>query len=140
MNTLAFEKPLPEPGAETQPYWDGLKEHRLVLQRCASCKRPRHYPRPMCEHCYSLECEWFESSGNGTVHSWTVAHHPFHMGFKQELPYTVVTIDLADGVRIMAPMPGDRGGELHVGQAVNIGFQRLSDEIVVPTCEFATLD
>ena len=137
MNTPAFEKPLPSPSAETQPYWDGMKEHRLVLQRCARCKQPRHYPRPMCEQCYSLESEWFESTRQGTVHSWTVAHHPFHMGFKRELPYTVVTIDLAEGVRIMASMAGDQGDRLSVDAAVTIGFAHLSDDYVVPTCELA---
>ena len=137
MNTPAFEKPLPEPSAETQPYWDGLKSHRLVIQRCANCKQPRHYPRPMCEFCQSLDDEWFEASGNGTVHSWTVAHHPFHMGFKRELPYTVVTIDLAEGVRIMASMAGDQGAALAVGQAVTIGYQTLADDYVLSTCQLA---
>ena len=59
------------------------------------------------------------------------------MGVKRELPYTVVTIDLDEGVRLMASMAGDQGDELAVGRAVTIGFQHLSDDYVVPTCELA---
>jgi uncharacterized OB-fold protein len=47
-----------------------------------------------------------EASGRGRVHSWTVAHHPFHPGFKEELPYIVAIVDLAEGVRMSAQMRG----------------------------------
>jgi uncharacterized OB-fold protein len=36
------------------------------------------------------------ASGRGRVHSWTVAHHPFHPGFKEELPYIVAIVDLEE--------------------------------------------
>ena len=79
-------KPLPEPTRDSKPYWDGLNEERLLLQQCAACMRIRHYPRPVCDACYSMEVAWIEASGRGRVHSWTVAHHPFHPGFKVVVP------------------------------------------------------
>ena len=132
MDTPTFEKPLPEPSPETRPFWEGLKDHRLVLQRCASCKQPRHYPRPMCDRCHSFESEWFEASGRGTVHSWTVAHHPFHMGFKKELPYVVLTIDLEEGVRMVAPLADANEADLKLGLPVKVGFEQASDNITLP--------
>ncbi len=29
----AYAKPLPEPTIESKPFWEGLKAHRLVLQK-----------------------------------------------------------------------------------------------------------
>ena len=31
--STAYERPLPEPTETTQPFWDGLRAHKLVLQR-----------------------------------------------------------------------------------------------------------
>ena len=31
--------------------------------------RIRHYPRPVCDACYSMEVAWIEASGRGRVHS-----------------------------------------------------------------------
>ena len=99
MPTEAAAKPLPEPTRDSKPYWDALNEGRLLLQQCAACRKIRHYPRPVCDACYSMEVAWIEASGRGRVHSWTVAHHPFHPGFKEELPYIVAIVDLDDAGR-----------------------------------------
>ncbi len=92
-----YAKLTPQPTPDTQPYWDGLNAHRLRLQRCADCGKVRHYPRPVCDACYSMRVEWIDASGRGRVHSWTTTHHAFHPGFKPDLPYTLVTVDLDEG-------------------------------------------
>ncbi len=63
--------------------------------------------------------EWRDVSGRGTVHSWTVAHHAFHPAFKDELPYTLVTVDLAEGVRALGRFEGEG---LRIGLPVRVGF------------------
>ncbi|HJN45776.1 MAG: hypothetical protein CL477_14770 [Acidobacteria bacterium] len=135
MNAPNIARPLPEPTAESRPYWEGLKGHRLVLQRCAACKTPRHYPRPMCAACFSLEDEWFEASGTGTVHSWTVSHHAFHRGFKIDIPYVLLTVDLADGVRMVAPLVelvDNDASRLTLDLPVVLDYQDVSDKITLP--------
>lgn len=82
-------------------YWDGARRGVLVLQRCAACGTPRHYPRAMCPSCYSFDTEHVEHPGTGTVHSWTVAHHAFTPETVGELPYTLVTVDLGAGMRAL---------------------------------------
>ena len=101
-----YTKLSPQPTADTQPYWDGLNAHRLRLQRCADCGKVRHYPRPVCDACYSMRVEWIDASGRGLVHSWTTTHHAFHPGFKPDLPYTLLTVDLDEGVRMNAQLRG----------------------------------
>ena len=122
MATEAPTKPLPEPTRDSKPYWDGLNEGRLLLQQCAACRKVRHYPRPVCDGCYSMEVAWIEASGRGRVHSWTVAHHPFHPAFKGELPYIVAVVDLAEGVRMNAQMRGVTPGEMAIGLPVRVVF------------------
>ncbi len=125
-------KPRPEPTPDSQPYWEGLARHRLVLQHCADCGRARHYPRPLCEACHSFAVEWFEASGAATVHSWTVAHHPFHPAFREELPYTLVTADLAEGVRIVAQLRGAGPEALRPGLPLRVDFEDQDTSLTLP--------
>ncbi|MDE2516714.1 MAG: OB-fold domain-containing protein [Rhodospirillales bacterium] len=130
MNETALP-PIPAPSVETKPYWDGLAAHRLMIQACAECGKLRHYPRPVCDACFSLAVRWQELSGQGTVHSWTVTHHAFHPGFRDALPYTLVTVDLAEGVRLNAQWRG-ADPALRLGLAVRIGFEAGAGGFTLP--------
>jgi uncharacterized protein len=136
--TEAYAKPVPEPTRDSRPYWDGLREGRLVIQQCGACGKLRHYPRPVCDACYSMETTWRQVSGHGTVHSWTVAHHPFHPGFKSELPYVLVTVDLDEGVRMLAQIRGLEVDALAVGRPVTMVAERVTDELALPVFVPAT--
>ena len=127
-----YGKPVPEPTRDSRPYWDALREGRLVIQQCAACGKLRHYPRPVCDACYSMDATWREVSGRGRVHSWTVAHHPFHPGFKSELPYVLVTVDLDEGVRMLAQLRGVDLDTLSIGLPVAMTAERATDELTLP--------
>ncbi len=130
-------RPQPTPSEESQAYWDALREHRLVFQQCADCGKLRHYPRPMCDACYSMQVGWHESAGRGTVQSWTIAHHPFHLAFKSVVPYALVTVDMADGVRMHAPWRG-AVQTLTLGLPVRVMFERIDEQLTLPA--FAAAD
>ena len=91
----------------SRPYWEGAAKGELLIQRCASCGTLRHYPRLLCDQCYSDEASWTVASGLGTIHSWTVTHHAFHPAFIAELPYTIVTVDLEEGPRALGRWSGE---------------------------------
>lgn len=118
--TSTVEKPRPQPNELSAPYWEGAARGELVLQKCADCGTIRHYPRLMCAACQSRVVTHVVASGNGKVHSWTVAHHPFHPAFRDELPYTMVTIDLEEGVRALGRWKSD--ATPFIGQAVKASF------------------
>src|SRR5918997_2818155 len=132
MDDAVPPRPRPEPTPESLPYWEGLKRRRLVLQRCAGCGRVRHYPRPLCDGCRSFAVEWIEASGDASVHSWTVAHHPFHPAFRGELPYALVTADLPEGVRLLARLRGAGPEALRPGLALRVGFEDDGEGLVLP--------
>lgn len=123
--------PIPAPSADTQPYWDGLAAHILTLQACAACGKLRHYPRPVCDGCFSMAVRWQPVSGHGSVHSWTETHHAFHPGFRDALPYTLVTVDLAEGVRLNAQWRGP-AGTLRLGLPVRIDFEAGAGGFTLP--------
>jgi uncharacterized OB-fold protein len=127
-----YAKPVPEPNRDSKPYWDALHEGRLVIQACAACGKLRHYPRPVCDACFSMEVTWRQASGRGRIHSWTVAHHPFHPGFKSELPYVLATVDLEEDVRMVAQLRGVAPDEVAVGLPVEVAFDRATEELTLP--------
>jgi uncharacterized OB-fold protein len=132
MNTTEIPRLRPEVTRDSKPYWDGLKEGLLMIQQCADCGTYRHYPRPVCPQCYSMNVNWREASGKGTVHSWTVSHHAFHPSFKKSLPQIFVTADLEEGVRINAELIDGNADELAVGKPVRVSFITFDEELSGP--------
>jgi uncharacterized OB-fold protein len=91
----------PEPDPESAPWWDELRHHRVVLQRCSACGRARFPPMPTCPWCGSRRAETFEASGRGTVYSFVTAHQRVSPGYDGDLPYTVATVELEEGPRVL---------------------------------------
>ena len=75
----------------------------------------------MCPHCTSFAVGTVESPGVGTVHSWTVTHHVFDPSVTTDVPYALVTIDLAEGVRVLGRLNGEGRG-LRPGLPVVVQF------------------
>ncbi len=96
-----ISKPSPSISELARPYWEAAAQGKLVLQSCSACGKVRHYPRLLCDSCYSDAVTWIPSPAIGKIHSWTVAHHAFHPAFAVELPYTLVTVDLDEGVQAL---------------------------------------
>ncbi len=128
----APERPLPTPTRESQPYWDGMREGRFMLQHCSGCGKVRHYPRPVCPHCFSLESNFKEVPQGGAIHAWTVCHHPFNFFFKAAAPYIVALIDMDAGVRVNAQLKGIAEADLAIGKRVKMGFEPVTKEVTLP--------
>jgi uncharacterized OB-fold protein len=135
--TEMYNKPLPQPSIDSKPFWDGLKDRRVMLQTCDNCGLIRHYPRPVCDYCYSMEVNWTEASGRGAVYSWTQTHHPFHDGFRGEVPYILVMVDLAEGVRIQSQLIDAKFEDVRVGLPVEVVFVDATDEVTLPLFRIA---
>lgn len=121
-------KPKPPDSDLSRPYWNAASNGQLMIQKCGCCSALRHYPRLICDQCYSGETVWVVASGRGKIHSWTVAHHAFHPAFKDELPYAIVTVDLEEGPRALGRW---LGGNLTVEQPVLGHFNSRYDTPVL---------
>jgi len=127
MTDTTLARPSPHAEGLSAPYWEGTQRGALILQRCAECGTPRHYPQVLCAACHSDRYDWFQASGHGTVHSWTHCHHAFHPGFVQDLPYTLVTVDLDEGVRALGRLEGVAPETLRLGLPVLATFPLRPD-------------
>ena len=93
---------VPSMTADTQFFWDGVKQHRLLVQRCTACSALRHPPRPMCPSCHSLGWDAIEASGRGTVYSFVMPRHPPLPWFDDG--YVVALVDLDEGTRLVTDL------------------------------------
>jgi uncharacterized protein len=132
------KRPLPRASAISAPYWQGLKEGKLLIQHCMDCNTPRHYPRLVCSHCYSMKSRWVSAKGTGTIHSWTVCHHAYHPGFAPDLPYVLLTVDLTEGVRAMGRLRKGDPASVGIAQPVTVGFENGEDSFVLPVFDLAS--
>ncbi|WP_029009053.1 Zn-ribbon domain-containing OB-fold protein [Azospirillum halopraeferens] len=124
-------KPLPIPNTETAPFWDAAREGRLLVQRCRACGEHIFYPRLLCPHCMSDALEWVETSGRGTVYSFTIVHKA-PPGFRDEAPYAVGLVDLAEGPRLMTRILADDLDRISVGLPVEVSFTSAGGGIDLP--------
>ncbi len=132
-----YTKPIPEPSIDSQPFWDALNEGRLVFQACGDCGKLRHYPRPICDECYSDHVEWKTSNGKGVIYSWTETHHPFHIGFRGETPYILVTAEFDGGVRMQTQLLGAKVEDLKIGMQVEVVLTKATEELTLPLLRLA---
>jgi hypothetical protein len=128
------DRPLPEPDADSQPFWDGCRRGVLQMQRCAACKRFRFYPRPTCPHCRSFDSEWVETSGRGKIYSWIVAHAPVMPAFQDQVPMAVVLVELEEDpeLRLVGNIRECANQDLRFDLPVEVVFEQVADDVVLP--------
>ena len=120
----------PSMTADTQFFWDGAKEGRLLIQQCGACATLRHPPRPMCPHCHSLQWDAIEASGRGTVYSFVMPRHPPLPFFDDG--YIVVLVELEEGVRLVSNLVDVAPDDASIGMPVQVRFDAFDDDVVLP--------
>jgi hypothetical protein len=119
------DKPLPHPTPKTQPFWDALKEHRVDIQQCDDCHRWVFFPRPHCPHCFSRKLSWKTISGEGELHTFTLARLPTLPELADELPQKLAVVELDEGPHINTTLVGVEEGEIKVGMRVKPVFDDI---------------
>jgi uncharacterized protein len=123
---------LPAADALTRPYWDAVATGEFRIQNCDTCGHWWHPPAPICPRCQATAVTWREASGLGTVHTFTVAHHPFHPAVLGRTPYVIALIDLDEGPRVVANIRNCAPESVHIGQRVSVLFERIGEGVVLP--------
>ncbi len=122
----------PRVDLDNQGFWEAAKQHKLVFQKCKDCGLLVHRPRPMCPRCNSMEKEWVPSTGKGIVYSWVnfVYANAAYPGIK--VPYTVVVVEMVEGVRIISNLHDVKPEEVYVGMPVEVVFDDIADDLTLP--------
>jgi len=117
--------PASEPDGLSAPYWEGLRQNRLLVQRCCHCRTWQFGPEWICHHCHAFDPEWTEIEPRGRIFSWERVWHPSHAALKQHGPYIAVLVELpqAGHIRMVGNLLGDPRQEVRIGASVAGTFE-----------------
>jgi len=122
--------PVPNPSPASKPYWEGCARRELLYQRCDDCGTIALRPGTVCGHCLGRSLSWVQSSGRGTLYSWTVVWRPQRPSFT--VPYAPAIVTLDEGFRIVSSIVGSEPEDLSAEMSVAVEFHPASDEIFLP--------
>jgi uncharacterized OB-fold protein len=122
--------PVPRPSARSEPFWRGCREGRLVLPLCASCGARALRAFAVCPLCAGTNVSWEQSSGHGTLYSWTVVWRPPHPAFV--VPYAPAVVALDEGWWFLSAVVGCAPEDLREGLALQVEFHPASENVVLP--------
>lgn len=121
----------PTPTPETKHFWEGTKEHKLLLQKCSDCGTVYFPPRPFCPHNGSTNIEIVEASGDAKLVSYMINQRP-HPSF--DGPYAIAVVQLAEGPFMMSNIVNceQTPETLQLDMALTVTFEKLNDDITLP--------
>lgn len=102
-------RPVFDPDGPAAPYWQGLVQGRLLVQRCPACGTWQFGPEWLCHHCLRFDPDWVDVAPRGRLHSVTRVWHPVHPALAGHGPYLVCVVELpvAGGIRMVGNLLGD---------------------------------
>jgi uncharacterized protein len=120
--------PIPVPDLESEPYWAGLRDRKILILHCQQCGHWIHYPLAACPRCHSFDLRPEPIAGTGTVYSFTVSHREFAQGVMP--PYAVVLIDIDEepGVRMLSNLVNCYEDQIEIGMRVRALFKDVDDQ------------
>jgi uncharacterized protein len=124
------KRPRPAVTPDTAWWFEACQQHRLLIQRCASCGTLRHPPEPMCGVCRSLDWDTVEASGRGRVYSFVINHYPQVPAF--DYPLAVGLIELEEGTRLIANLIGIDPADISVDLPVEVEFVDHDEGLSLP--------
>ena len=121
----------PEVNADTEPFWRGTSEGRLMLQRCDSCATYIWYPRGFCPDCGGRSMSWEQAAGTGTVYSFTVTRRG-QGRWRDAGPYVMAYVELLEGPRMLTNIVDCSVDDVHIGQRVTVVFHDTGEGSALP--------
>ncbi|MGH9081690.1 MAG: bifunctional MaoC family dehydratase N-terminal/OB-fold nucleic acid binding domain-containing protein [Acidimicrobiales bacterium] len=124
------KRPRPALTLDNRFFFEGTREHKLLIQRCTNCGTLRHPPRPACANCRSFDWDTVTASGRGTIYSYVVNHYPQVPAF--DYPLVVALVELEEGTRLVTNVAGMTPDQVSIGMPVVAGFEDFDDELTLP--------
>jgi uncharacterized OB-fold protein len=101
----------------TREFFDGVRDGRLVVQRCVACGALWVPPKAVCPDCEGESWSRAALGGDGEVASYTVIRvAPARLG--AEAPYVVTVARMAEGVSLLGRLTGVPIEAVRVGMPV----------------------
>ena len=124
-------KPIPRPSTTTRPFWDGLNERKVQIQRCDGCDSWVFYPRTRCPSCLSDQLIWREVSGRGVLYTYTLARQPTAPHFADEMLQQLAVVELDEGVRMTSTLVNVEPTDIVIGMRLRPYFDQVTDAVTL---------
>jgi uncharacterized OB-fold protein len=114
---------IPERTEHNRSFWTGGADGRLQVPYCEPCARWILPPQPDCPDCGAALVAR-EVSGDGTVFTYTVNHHPFNPAVPP--PYVIAIVELVEqeDLRLAANIVDCEPDSVTTGMPVEVRFER----------------
>jgi uncharacterized protein len=120
-------RPVPEPTPVSRPFWDGLAQHRILVQYSPSLRRYVFYPRTLAPGSLADDLEWREIDGAGTLYTFTVAHRPTGPPWADAVPQLLAVVQWDAGPRVSTELVDVEPADIRIGMPVTPVFYDLPD-------------
>jgi uncharacterized OB-fold protein len=130
---VKLNRPVPRENVytDTGSFWEGVRQGKLVIQYCTETRQFQFYPRPVSIYTGRRTLEWREVSGKGVIYACTVVRIP-GPGLEGRLPLCVATVELDEGVRMIANVLDCAPEQLAIGKRVSLAWDTLNDGQAYP--------
>lgn len=129
---MSYTKPVPTVDDNNRPFWEGVRDGRLIMQRCTDCGHLRYPCAPSCPECLSPNAAWEQLSGRGEVFSFVIFHQVYHAAFKEDVPYNVILVQLEEGPRMFSNLVECELNKIEVGMPVALVCDPVTPELTIP--------
>ncbi|MEX0730587.1 MAG: Zn-ribbon domain-containing OB-fold protein [Aquisalimonadaceae bacterium] len=120
---------------DSEAFWRGTEEGKLMLQYCTDSGRFQHHPRPISLYTGKRNLEWRQVSGRGTIYAHTVLRTPSLVRDPDMVPVLLATIELDEGVRILGNILAAKPEEISVGKRVRLAWDEIAEGVKYPAFE-----
>ena len=113
------------------PFWDALRRHELVVQRCDECGQRRFVPSERCHRCASPSATWTPVSGGATVYTYSVVHRAPTPAYQADAPYAIAYVELVEGPRMPTRLVEVDTDAVEIGMPVEVVFEDVDDGLTL---------
>src|SRR6185437_9858099 len=102
------------------PFFDALREGRLLLRRCVPHGHVSAPEVVFCAECGSSDLEWMPAEGIGSVVSWTAIHSRPDESGNTTIGAHIGLVELGEGPWLLARLVTDDPDRVRTGAAVTL--------------------
>ncbi len=121
---------MPIPNADTENFYNGWKERKLVFHKCMQCGNIIWPFSIACPECLNMKTKLVELKGRGKIYTYTIFNVPFHREFKDKIPYAVAVVQLDEGPKLVANIINTPFDLIECDSPVEIVWQEQGDYFI----------
>ncbi|MDQ0185883.1 OB-fold domain-containing protein [Cytobacillus sp. FSL R5-0569] len=134
--TETVQRPLPTRANDRDwnlfaPFWEATRNGELIVQECSVTKKKVWPPRFVSPYSPGADLLWVPVNRKGTVYTYNISNRGFLSYFEDKTPYSLVVVELEEGVRMLGKAVGVDPTEIHCGMEMEVAFEKINDEMTL---------